>query len=120
MADSGTVLLIHGGLWDDTGADSFWRRTGVADGLTRRGFKVIAPDRLRRPTDWTAEARHIASAAGLAGDDAPSASQDKEMEVIARSGARGAVLVAGLATAVVIGLWIAFYLFVFVPRGAAP
>jgi pimeloyl-ACP methyl ester carboxylesterase len=74
VADSGTVLLIHGGLWDDTGADFFWRRTGVADGLTRRGFKVIAPDRLRRPTDWTAEARHIASAAGLAGDDAPSAS----------------------------------------------
>jgi pimeloyl-ACP methyl ester carboxylesterase len=61
------VLLIHGGLWEDTRADSFWRRTGVADGLERRGFTVIAPDRVRRAADWTAEARHIAGAAGLAG-----------------------------------------------------
>ena len=64
---AGTVLLIHGGLWEDTGADFFWRRTGVTDGLARRGFTVTAPDRLRRATDWTAEARHIAGAAGLAG-----------------------------------------------------
>lgn len=61
------MLLIHGGLWEDTRADSFWRRTGVADGLERRGFTVIAPDRLRRAADWTAEARHIADAAGLTG-----------------------------------------------------
>ena len=31
----------------------------------------------------------------------------------------GAILVAGLAVAVVIGLWFAFYLMVFVPRGFA-
>ena len=31
-------------------------------------------------------------------------------------GARGALFLAGIATAVVIGLWLAFYLFVFVPR----
>ncbi len=74
MADPGTVLLIHGGLWEDTGADFFWRRTGVTDGLARRGFTVIAPDRLRRATDWTAEAGHIAGAARLAGDDGPRAS----------------------------------------------
>jgi pimeloyl-ACP methyl ester carboxylesterase len=74
MAAAGTVLLIHGGLWDDTGADFFWRRTGITDGLARRGFTVIAPDRLRRATDWTAEARHIAGAAGLAGHDGPRAS----------------------------------------------
>ena len=74
MADPGTVLLIHGGLWEDTGADFFWRRTGVTDGLARRGFTVIAPDRLWRATDWTAEAGHIAGAAGLAGDDGPRAS----------------------------------------------
>jgi hypothetical protein len=67
MADAGSVLLIHGGLWEDTRADLFWRRTGVADGLERRGFTVIAPDRLRRAADWTAEARHIADAAGLTG-----------------------------------------------------
>jgi pimeloyl-ACP methyl ester carboxylesterase len=61
------VLLIHGGLWEDTRADFFWRHTGVTEGLERRGFTVIAPDRLRRAADWTAEARYIADAAGLAG-----------------------------------------------------
>jgi pimeloyl-ACP methyl ester carboxylesterase len=61
-----SVLLIHGGLWEDTGADWFWRRTGVIDGLAGRGFTVIAPDRLRRATSWSAEASHIASVPELA------------------------------------------------------
>lgn len=56
-----TLLLIHGGLWEDTSADWFWRRTGVIGGLERRGFTVIAPDRLRRAVSWTEEARHVAS-----------------------------------------------------------
>jgi hypothetical protein len=50
----------------------------------------------------------------------PAESQDEAVDVIVRSGARGAVLLAGLTTAAVVGLWIAFYLLVFVPRGAAP
>lgn len=58
------MLLIHGGLWEDTGADFFWRRTGIIDGLAERGLDVIAPERLRRATDWPAEARHIAGATG--------------------------------------------------------
>jgi pimeloyl-ACP methyl ester carboxylesterase len=61
-----SVLLIHGGLWADNGADWFWRRTGVVDGLAGRGFTVIAPDRLRRATSWAAEASHIASLPDLA------------------------------------------------------
>jgi hypothetical protein len=64
------VLLVHGGLWEDIGADWFWRRTGVIDGLERRGFTVTAPDRLRRALDWSAEAGHLADAvrdSGLAG-----------------------------------------------------
>ena len=40
------------------------------------------------------------------------------VESALKSGAHGAILVAGLAVAIVIGLWFAFYLFVFAPRGA--
>jgi hypothetical protein len=57
-----SVLLIHGGLWEDIGGYWFWDRTGVSEALTRRGLTVIVPDRLRRGTSWTAEAAHIASA----------------------------------------------------------
>ncbi len=63
---AGTVLLVHGGLWEDIGADWFWRRTGIVTGLEQRGFTVLAPDRLRRPADWAGEARHLAGA--IAGD----------------------------------------------------
>jgi hypothetical protein len=41
---------------------------------------------------------------------------DAALEPILRTGARGAVMLAGIATAIVIGLWLAFYLFVFLPR----
>src|ERR1700734_3587796 len=53
-ADMDDVLLIHGGLWEDVGADWFWRRTGVVDGLAGRGLTVVAPDRLRRAPSWRA------------------------------------------------------------------
>ncbi len=43
---------------------------------------------------------------------------DEALEPILRNGARGAVMLAGIATAIVIGLWFAFYLFVFLPRAA--
>ena len=43
---------------------------------------------------------------------------DAALEPILRSGARGAMMLAGIATAIVIGLWLAFYLFVFLPRTA--
>jgi hypothetical protein len=37
-----------------------------------------------------------------------------------RSGAKGAIVLAGIATAIVVALWFAFYLLVFVPRAGAP
>jgi hypothetical protein len=43
-------------------------------------------------------------------------SDEERVDAIVRSGPGGAVAVAGIATAVVIALWIAFYLFVFLPR----
>ena len=42
----------------------------------------------------------------------------EEIEAIARGGPRGAIAVAGIATAIVLAMWLAFYLFVFVPQSA--
>jgi hypothetical protein len=44
--------------------------------------------------------------------------EDQSVDAIVRSGPRGAVAVAGIATAVVIALWFAFYVLVFLPRSA--
>jgi hypothetical protein len=57
-----TLLLIHGGLWEDIDADWFWRRPGILAGLERLGFTVAAPDRLRRPASWAADAGHVLAA----------------------------------------------------------
>jgi hypothetical protein len=43
--------------------------------------------------------------------------EDARVDKIVRSGPLGAVVVAGIATAVVIALWFAFYFMVFLPRG---
>ena len=45
-----------------------------------------------------------------------STSEDEAVDAIVRSGPGGAVAVAGIATAIVLALWLAFYLFVFLPR----
>ena len=47
-----------------------------------------------------------------------SVSEDESVDAIVRSGPAGAIAVAGIATAVVIGLWFAFCLLVFLPRSA--
>ena len=44
--------------------------------------------------------------------------RDQRVEQIVAEGPHGAIAVAGIATAVVIAIWFAFYLFVFLPRGA--
>lgn len=41
------------------------------------------------------------------------------LDAIVKSGPRGAIAVAGLATLVVLLIWLAFYLWVFVPRATA-
>jgi hypothetical protein len=43
-------------------------------------------------------------------------SEDEAVETIVRDGPGGAVAVAGVATAIVMALWFAFYLLVFLPR----
>ena len=49
-----------------------------------------------------------------------STQQEAEVNAILRSGARGAVVLAGIATAIVVAIWFAFYLLVFVPRAIPP
>lgn len=53
-------------------------------------------------------------------DDAASAQQDAAVNAIMQSGAKGAVVLAGLATVIVVAIWFAFYLLVFVPRAITP
>ena len=46
----------------------------------------------------------------------PQAAEDEAVDAIVRAGPGGAIAVAGIATAIVVALWFAFYLFVFLPR----
>ncbi|MBB5468649.1 hypothetical protein HDG32_004786 [Paraburkholderia sp. CI2] len=51
--------------------------------------------------------------------DGSTASGDEadRVDQIVGSGPRGAIAVAGVATAIVIGMWYVFYFLVFLPRG---
>jgi hypothetical protein len=51
---------------------------------------------------------------------AATSSESEAVEAVVRSGPHGAIAVAGIATAIVVVLWFAFYLLVFLPRGAVP
>jgi hypothetical protein len=46
--------------------------------------------------------------------------EDEQVRQIVGSGASGAIALAGLTTAIVIAIWFAFYLLVFVPRASVP
>jgi hypothetical protein len=46
-----------------------------------------------------------------------STSEEESVDAIVGAGPRGAIAVAGVATAIVVALWLAFYLFVFLARG---
>ncbi|WP_201723722.1 hypothetical protein [Bradyrhizobium neotropicale] len=46
------------------------------------------------------------------------AAADQAVEEIVAQGPSGAIALAGIATACVVAIWLAFYLFVFLPRGA--
>jgi hypothetical protein len=45
-------------------------------------------------------------------------SEAESVETIVGAGSGGALAVAGIATAIVVALWFAFYLMVFLPRSA--
>ena len=44
--------------------------------------------------------------------------EDERVERIVAAGPGGALVLASIATACVVAMWFAFYLFVFLPRGA--
>jgi pimeloyl-ACP methyl ester carboxylesterase len=63
ITDMTTLLLIHGGLWEDgMDAERFWVAPGIAGGLRQRGFEVLTPDRSPRAPSWTVEVDHLLTA----------------------------------------------------------
>lgn len=52
-------------------------------------------------------------------DDGAASEDEAAVDAILRSGAIGAVVLAGLSTAIVVAIWLAFYLAVFLPRAIA-
>jgi hypothetical protein len=55
-----SVLLIHGGLAEDIGAERFWVRPGIAAALEALGWAVVAPNRNTTPSSWNAAAAEMA------------------------------------------------------------
>jgi hypothetical protein len=47
-------------------------------------------------------------------------SDDAAVERIVETGARGALALVAIATAIVVGTWLAFYLLVFMSRAVSP
>jgi hypothetical protein len=45
---------------------------------------------------------------------------DADVDAIVETGPRGAIALAGTATFVVVAIWFAFYLLVFIPRAITP
>lgn len=54
------------------------------------------------------------------GPDRDPGVHDARVDSIVTSGPHGAIVVAGIATFVVVAMWLLFYWLVFLPRGAAP
>jgi hypothetical protein len=52
-------------------------------------------------------------------DNAVASQDETAVNAALRSGAIGAIVLAGLATAIVMAIWFAFYLAVFLPRAIA-
>jgi hypothetical protein len=50
-------------------------------------------------------------------NDIPADPDRPTLDAVVERGPSGAIALAGIATAIVVALWFAFYLFVFIPRG---
>jgi hypothetical protein len=47
----------------------------------------------------------------------PTTPSSEDFERVARVGPKGALALCGTAVAIVLGIWLAFYFFAFLPRG---
>lgn len=56
----------------------------------------------------------------MPGEQTPWDQDEGRLDAILRSGARGALTLAGIATIIVMTIWFAFYFLVFVPRAVVP
>jgi hypothetical protein len=61
-------------------------------------------------------ARHVSAA--FLPENVAFLGSEEELQTIAAAGPRGAFALAGLAVAILLVIWLAFYIFVFLPRGA--
>ncbi len=52
--------------------------------------------------------------------DQTQADDNAAVHAVLQSGSLGAIVLAGLATAVVVAIWLAFYFMVFIPRALTP
>jgi len=53
----------------------------------------------------------------ISGSPMDAQSEDARLAQIVAQGPKGAIAVAVTAVAIVIGIWVAFYIFAFLPRG---
>lgn len=54
------IVLVHGGLYEGMTSRRFWVDTGVVAALSQCGFRVLAPERIKHPSNWQEEATHLA------------------------------------------------------------
>lgn len=59
MTDVGPVVLVHGGLAEQIGAQRFWVGPGIVERLVAHGRTVIARDRDTTPVSWAASAAEV-------------------------------------------------------------
>ena len=72
--------------------------------------------RARRRARKSGRAEDAAASSGVEVRAAAAAQNQREVDEIVGKGPSGAMALAGSAVAIVVALWIAFYLLVFLPR----
>ncbi|MGH1502397.1 MAG: alpha/beta fold hydrolase [Acidimicrobiales bacterium] len=64
---TGTIVLVHGGLYDGGSAEEWWDASGVIDALASRRLPVMVHRRPAQPTRWADESAALAATLADAG-----------------------------------------------------